>query len=296
MRCLEASLLLLLPAAMVSHGCGVEVPDEPSLRANVLVAEARPPPDIPDARVMRIGMFLEAPGDTVDVTLNWNLKPAKERLEFGERPRDFSQVPKEAIVEESLDGTGIEVLEDGTLRVPLPTDTVGFLVDVDPSAFPSYCHRLDFLLEIEGRSEFFVVESTGWTLPLLGIQPSVEVLTSAEIEEDEDGVHRTIVAVDEWPKIEFSPAEGFLPSTMRKGCSTEPVHNTGLQGHVTREVEPLELSLLAGPGGISSGTQVTGACFAKYLDVAACEEFWGLTRAEREAATQQTIYLDFLAP
>jgi len=103
MRCLEASLLLLLPAAMVSHGCGVEVPDEPSLRANVLVAEARPPPDIPDARVMRIGMFLEAPGDTVDVTLNWNLKPAKERLEFGERPRDFSQVPKEAIVEESLD-------------------------------------------------------------------------------------------------------------------------------------------------------------------------------------------------
>ena len=240
-------------------------------------------------------MFLKAPGETVDVTLFWNLTPPSERHTSNIPPSDFSEVPKEAIIENSLAFTGIELLADGKLRVPLPKDTVGFLVDVDPSTLPSFCHRLDFLLQIEGRSEFFEVKTDGWTLPLLDIQPSVEILTSAEIQEDANGSYR-IVAVDEWPIIEFSPAEGFFPRDMRKGCNTEPVQNGTLSRHVSREVEPLDLSLLAGPGGVSSGVPITGFCFADYTETLPCEEFWNLTRAERESATRRAVYVDFLAP
>ncbi|MEM9113975.1 MAG: hypothetical protein AAGD10_10495 [Myxococcota bacterium] len=238
-----------------------------------------------------MGVFLEAPGDTVDLTLNWNLtSPERRAVSDQVRPTDFNEVPRSAIIESSLADTGIELLDNGSLRVPLPTDTVGFFVDVDPSALPSFCHRLSFLIQLEGRSEFFEVRTDGWTLPLLEIQPTVEVLTEAEIQEN------SIVSVDEWPKIQFSPAEGLSPGTLYRGCDTRPIRHGDLQGGTSWQEEPLDMSLLEGLGDITTGTHITGFCFAYYLDTRVCEDFWELTQAEREESTHRVIHVDFLAP
>ncbi|MEM6862233.1 MAG: hypothetical protein AAF627_15965 [Myxococcota bacterium] len=294
---LLASLLL---------ACGEEAPEDSGSEVAARVVESLALPVDGSEGIVTVAVLIRAPGESVDVRLLWNHLPtASTPSTFS---TTFSYVPPEAVsnlpngarppfyyvprgVEEQPQETDIVVLDDGTLRVPLPEASIVVAVDVDLSIVDGLCQPLDFEVELNGEQRFSVDTRTRW-LPPSNLRPEFVIESQAEFEADEFG-NLTITSAGEWPILRVIPPPGVSDQRVVRECAMDHWSHVSLNRTPLTESASMDLSVLNWP----DATRVTGTCVARLPENFACERAWGIVTSEQlSSRTERYLVLDFPKP
>ncbi|MEM6370192.1 MAG: hypothetical protein AAF851_17985 [Myxococcota bacterium] len=295
-------LASLLPAC----GEGSSEDTGPEIPARVIESLALPVDG--SEGIVTVAVLIRAPGESVDVRLLWNHLPttstpstfsttfsyvppgAVGNLPNGARP-PFYYVPRG--VEEQPQETDIVVLDDGTLRVPLPEASIVVAVDVDLSVVDGLCQPLDFEVELNGDKRFSLNTRTRW-LPPSNLRPEFVIESQAEFEADEFG-NLTITSADEWPLLRVVAPSGVSDQRVERECDTDLVFHSTLRKTSLSESASMDLSVLKGPW--PDAARVTGTCVARLPENFACEREWGIVTGEQlSSRTERYVVLDFPKP